>query len=162
MTDYPQYPTDPASQGGVAPARPPRPASVETAVKLIWANIALSLLGAVVTFAMLDTLVDQQLDGAASGVDADALRSGFIVGAAVGLAISVALFAMLAHFIGKGANWARLTYTVLSVLGFLLSLVGLGNQPVLFLLLSALSLALTVWALLLLWKQESSAWFTAR
>ncbi len=162
MTHYPSYPIHPAGQGNAAPARPPRPSAVETAVKLIWANIALSLVGAVVTFAMLDSLVDQQLDVAAAGVDADTLRSGLIVGVAVGLAISVAVFAMLAYFIGKGANWARLTYTVLSVLGFLLSLVGIGDQPVLFLLLSVLSLALTVWALLLLWQQESSAWFKAR
>lgn len=162
MTDYPQYPTDPASQGGVAPAKPPRPTAVEKAVKLIWANIALSLVGAVVTFAMLDSLVDRAMESADASVDADTLRAGFIVGGAVGLAISVALFAMLAYFIGKGANWARITYTVLSVLGFLLSLVGIGDQPALFLLLSVLSLALTVWALILLWTQESSAWFKAR
>lgn len=162
MSNYPSYPIDPAGQGNAAPARPPRPASVETAVKLIWANIALSLVGAVVTFAMLDSLVDRALETADAGVDADTLRSGFIVGGAIGLAISVALFAMLAYFIGKGANWARITYTVLSVLGFLLSLVGIGDQPVLFLLLSVLSLALTTWALLLLWTRESGAWFKAR
>lgn len=164
MSDYPQYPTDSANSMDGPPSRGARPAAVDTAVKLIWANIALSLITTLVTFVMLDSLVDRALDdaGVQDSVDADTVRIGFIIGAIVVLIISVALFALLAHFIGKGANWARIVFTVLSVLGILFSFAGFGSQTGLLLVLGVLSLALTVGALFLLWKQESNAWFKAR
>ncbi len=164
MTDYPQYPTDPSSPGGGTPAaRGPRPASIDMAVKLIWANVALSLVTTVITFILLDSIVDQALDdaGADSSINADTVRSGALVGAVIGIIISVAIAALLAHFIGKGANWARIVYTVLAVLGILISVFGLGGQPVLLLLLSLVSLVITAAAVFFLWKPESSAYFSA-
>lgn len=166
MTNYPQYPTDPSAQGGgaTAVARGPRPATIDKAVKLIWANVALSLISAVITFTMLDSIVDQALAdaGAASTVDSDAVRTGAVAGAVIGIAISVAIAALLAHFIGKGANWARIVYTVLAVIGILFSVFGLGNTPILLLLLSLVSLLITAAVVFFLWKPESSAYFSAR
>lgn len=165
MTDYPQYPTDPSGQGDGTPAatRGPKPESVDMAVKLIWANVALSVITTVITFIMLDSIVDKALEdaGISSTIDADTVRSGAIVGAIIGIIISVAIAALLAHFIGKGANWARIVYTVLAALGILISLFSLGGQPILLMLLSLISLVITAAAVFFLWKQESSAYFSA-
>lgn len=165
MSDYPQYPADPTAPGGgsSAPVRA-RPPAVDTAVKLIWANVALSLVTTLVTFVMLDSIVDQGLEdaGLSGSVDSDTVRAGAVTGAIIGIIISVAIAALLAHFISKGANWARIVYTVLAVLGILLSLLGLGGQPVLLLLLSVISLLITAAAVFFLWKPESSAFFSAR
>lgn len=164
MTDYPQYPTDPAGQGShpAAGMRGPRPASVDMAIKLIWANVGLSLISTIVTFLLLDSIVDAALEdaGVSGTVDTDTVRSGAIVGAIIGVVIGVAIAALLAHFLGKGANWARIVYTVFGALGILFSVFGLGGLPVVLLLLSLLSLAITAGAIFFLWKKESSAFFT--
>jgi hypothetical protein len=165
MTDYPQYPTDPSASGGGTPGavRGPRPASVDMAIKMIWANVALSLVSTVITFIMLDSIVDAALEDAGinTTVDTDAVRTGAVVGAVIGIIISVGIAALLIHFIGKGANWARIVYTVLGVLGILASLFGLGSQPAVLMLLSVISLAITAAAVFFLWKPESSAYFSA-
>ena len=170
MSDYPQYPTDPNNPSGgptYAPAgagRGPRPASVDIAVKLIWATIALSLVSAVVTFVMLDSIIDQQLEaaGVSETISSDSVRSITIAGAVFGLVISVGISTLLAIFIGKGANWARIVYTVLAALGVLGSLFGFGSEPIALGVLSLLSLLLTVVAVVMLFRAESNAWFKAR
>lgn len=172
MTDYPQYPTGPSPYGGAPPppARGPRPPSVDLAVKLIWVMIAISLISAVYTFANLDSIVDQALEdaGVSETVDPDLVRSGAVIGAVIGLVISVGLYALLAVFIAKGASWARIVYTVLAALGIVFSVLGFLSGgaatagPVLLTILGLVSWALTVVVLLLLWKQESTAWFKAR
>lgn len=156
------YPTDPYGTG--QPGRSAQmPGSVATAVKLIWASIALSLLSAVLTFAMLDTIVDQAVESAGANVDADLVRTTAIIGGVIGLVISVGLTLLLLMFIKKGANWARITYTVLAVIGLLFGLIGLaGEQPVLMRLLGIISMLLTVAILFFLWKKESNAWFSKR
>lgn len=115
----------------------------------------------IVTFLLLDSIVDKALDdaGIRGTVDTDTVRSGAIVGAVVGVIIGVAIAALLAHFLGKGANWARIVYTVFGSLGILFSLLGLGGLPIVLLLLSLLSLAITAGAIFFLWKKESSAFF---
>lgn len=169
MSDQPQHPHDPnASPYGPAyagsPGRTPRPAPVSTAVKLIWTNIALSVLSAALTFLLLDSIIDQQLEvaGVAGDVDADTVRSAVVLAAVLGLLIGVALYALVAVFISRGANWARIVYTVLAVLSVLGTVLGFGGQPLLLTLISLVSLVLTVTAVVLLFKPESSAWFRAR
>ena len=170
MSDYPHYPTDPSPAGapayGAAPpaARGPRPSSVDLAVKLIWATIVLSLLSAVFTFVLIDSIIDQQLDaaGATETISSDTIRTAAIAGAVFGLVISVGISALLAIFIGKGANWARIVFTVLAVLAVLGSLIGFGAQPVVLTLINVLSLLLTVAAVVLLFRPDANAWFKAR
>ncbi|WP_067858168.1 MULTISPECIES: hypothetical protein [Aeromicrobium] len=139
----------------------PRPASVATAVKLIWANVALSLLSAVLAFAMLDDLIDQAIDNAGSGatIDRDAARIGAIGAVVFGLIIGVGLAALFAYFIGKGANWARIVYTVLIVIGVLGSLAQLGGQPPVLLVLSLVSLAIGIAIVVFLYRPDSNAYF---
>ena len=169
MSDYPQYPVDPHPSGGPAHAAPvagrgPRPSSVDLAVKLIWATIALSLVSAVVTFALLDSIIDAELEkaGLSETISTDSIRSVAIAGAVFGLVVSVGIATLLVIFIGRGANWARIVYTVLAAIGVLGSVFGYASQPIELTVLSLLSLLLTVVAVVMLYRSESNAWFKAR
>lgn len=138
------------------------PESVKTAIKLIWASIALGLLSAIVTFVLLDDIVDSALEGA-TGLDRESAQLSIVGGTIVGLVVSVGLAALFAYFIGKGANWARITYTVLTVLGIVLSLLGLfSTQPVILLVISVVGLALSVAILSFLYRPESNAYFKGK
>lgn len=139
----------------------PAPTSVQNAVKLIWVGVALNLLSTVITFALIDDLVDDTLaaSGGSAALDEDAARAAVIAGLVFGLVVSVALTALFAYFIGKGANWARIVYTVLGVIGILFSLLSLGGQPAVLLLLALVGLALTIAVLVLLYRPESNAYF---
>lgn len=140
-------------------AGPPPP--VRLGATLIFANIALSALALILTFVYLDQIVElitagMQLDD----VGLNNARVGASMGAFGGFLLFGALYAVLAVFIRKGANWARVTWTVLAVVGVVFGLIGLlGGQPVALLLLSLVSAVITIWALFLLWKKESSAYF---
>ncbi|CAN5623613.1 hypothetical protein BH23ACT6_BH23ACT6_12060 [soil metagenome] len=139
----------------------PAPASVRTAVKLIWTSVALGVITTIVTFVFLDGIVDAAVGGT-SGADRDAARTGAVIGAIVGLVISVALAALFAYFISKGANWARIVYTVILGLGIVLNLFGLlGEQPAILLILTVVSLALSVAIVFFLYRPDSNSYFKA-
>lgn len=93
-------------------------------------------------------------------IDRDAARAGAIVGIVIFALIGVAIAALFAYFIRKGANWARIVYSVLAALSLLFGLFGIGNQPVLLLLISLVGYALTIAILYLLYRPESNAYFT--
>ena len=141
--------------------RGPAPASVQNAVRLIWASVALSVLGAVLSFVMLDDLIDTVLEGT-NELTRDQARVGIIGSVVVGVVIGVALAALLAVFIGRGANWARIVWTVLAVLGLVFSLPAIGNQPPIALVQQLVGLALTVAILVLLYRPESNRYFTKK
>lgn len=141
-------------------AKGPAPASVQNAVKLIWVSVGLSLISTVLTFTMIDDLVDDVLAGqSGSGLSEGAARGSVIGGLVFGFVISVALTALFAYFIGKGANWARIVYTVLGVIGILFSVSTLGGQPALLLILAVVGLVLTIAIIFLLFRPESNAYF---
>ncbi len=135
------------------------PASVKTAVTLIWASVALGVISSIVTFVFLDDLAESAGTG---GVDQDSARLGVIIGAVVGLIVSVAIAALFAYFISKGANWARIIYTVLIVLGIAFNLYGLlGAQLAISIVISVVSLALSIAILFFLYRPDSNRYFTA-
>jgi hypothetical protein len=140
------------------------PGSVATAVKLIWASMALSVVASLLTLMMLDTIIDRALQQAAVGtsVNRDSVRAAAISGAVFGLIVGLGLTFLLLTFIRRGANWARIVYTVLGALGLIFGLLGIGGQPPLLLVLSVVSLVLTASILLFLWKSESNPWFAKR
>jgi hypothetical protein len=113
---------------------------------------------------LLDSIVDRALEdaGVAGDVDTDLVRASAIAGGIFGLVIGVGITLLLLTFIKKGANWARITYTVLGGLGLLFGLIGLVNQPPLLLVLSLVGLVLTAATLFFLWKKESNPWFAKR
>ncbi len=169
MSDYPQYPNDPNNPAtgpayGAPAGRGPRPSSVDIGVKLIWAAIAVSLISGLATFIMIDSIIDDQLEaaGASEAINADTVRSAVLVGAIFGLVISVAIYSLLAIFIGKGANWARIVFTVFTVIGVAGSVFGLGSQPLVLLFLTVIGLICNVAAVVFLFRADASAWFKAR
>jgi hypothetical protein len=160
---YPPYPPGSGPTSGYA--RPSEmPGSVATAVKLIWASMALSVVASLLTLTMLDTIIDRAIQQAAVGtsVNRDSVRAAAISGAVFELIVGLGLTFLLLTFIRRGANWARIVYTVLGALGLIFGLLGLGGQPPLLLVLSVVSLALTAAILLFLWKSESNPWFVKR
>ncbi len=160
---YTPYPRGSEPDPGASP-RGEMPGSVATAVKLIWASMALSVVGALITFTMLDAIVDKAIENAAAGttVDRDTVRTSAIAGGIIGLIIGLGLTYLMLHFIRKGANWARILYTVLGAISVVFGLLGLGSQPALLLVLSVVGLVLTVAVVFLLWKSESNPWFAKR
>jgi hypothetical protein len=166
MSDQPPSYAPPPPEGyGARPPRGDQPAPVKTAVNLIWATIALSVISTILTVVLLDSLVDTALEADTTGISEDALRTGVIVGAVIWLVLSAGISILLAVFIGKGHNWARIVYTILGGIAILFTLVGLvtgGGGAILLTLVDVLASALTAAVIFLLWKSESSAWFAAR
>jgi len=165
MTNYPQYPAgsgpeQPMSQGPTGP----RPASIDMAVKLIWVAVALTVLSTLLSFLYLDDAVDAALKSDATGtLTEDGARSAVIVVTILILASGVGLYAMLAVFIGKGKNWARIVYTVLAAIFLLLGILSFGgDQAVASMLLGLVQIVITIATLFFLWKRESSDWLTGR
>lgn len=168
MSEYQPFPSEgPEPAYDPTAGRGPRPQSVDRAVTLIWVSIALTLVASLLSFLYLDGLVDDMLEGA-SGSGAEMTesmaRATAIGGIVFGLVVGVALMVLFAVFIGKGANWARIVYTVLAGISLVFGLLGLVNPtgPALLVLLSLVGLAVTAATLWFLWQKESSAWFTGR
>lgn len=156
---YQPMPAEPEGQGDYPTPRGAPPPSVQRAVMLIWVNIALSVVTTILTFVFIDDIAAAQgfeLDEAG----ADTVRSAAIVGAIIGLVVFGGLYVLLAIFISKGANWARIVWTVLAAIGIVFGLIGLlGDQPALLLIVGLVGLVLTIWTLVLLWTKDSSAYF---
>lgn len=167
----PGQPVDPQSPyaapyaaGGV----PTRPKSVDLAVTLMRVGAVLSLLGMLMVFFMGDamreavetSLRDSGLSATGSEVDAAvALGTGF--GVVMGL-IGVALWLWMAHANGKGRGWARITATVFFGLFVLSTLASFAQPaPAISRVATLLQLVLGAAIVFLLWKKESSAWFSA-
>ncbi len=162
MTDYPQYPAgaNPEPPPGQAPVGP-RPRSVDMAVNLIWAAVALTVVSTILAFVQLDDAVDDALrSDTTETLTEDAARTATIAFILIFLAIGVGIYALLAIFIKKGKNWARIVFTVLAAIFLLLGILGLaGDQSAISLVVSVVQIALTAATLFFLWQKESSAWF---
>lgn len=161
------YPTGPAGAPRQAPPAPAQPSSIVTAVKLMYAGAALSVLSLVYSFATIGNLKDdiraelQKNDANVSQSTIDAAYSITIVFAVIFGLIGALLWVWMAWKNGQGRKWARVVATVLgvfNVLGLLFSLAG-GNAEPISLILSALSCALAVTILVLLYKKESTAFY---
>lgn len=160
MSEYPTAPPPPERQSQPATAEPPP--AIQTSVTIIWAVVALAVVSTLLTFFYLDDLVDAAGTDL-TGAQEDAARTGGIIGAVIGFVIFGAVWAALAVFLRKGANWARIVLTVLVVLGLALSVFSLlaGNQPAIFLILGLINIALYVALVYFMWQQESTAYLTA-
>lgn len=156
---------EPYPAGPEEPHRPPTkgepPASVRTAINLIWAGVVLSVISTILTFVMLDDIVDQLLEANAA-LGEDAARVSAIVGGVVGLLFGVGLAILFVFFLKKGASWARIVYTVLLGLGIAFTAFGfLGDQPMIFVVLSLVGLVLNIATLVFLYRSDSNAFFAS-
>jgi lysylphosphatidylglycerol synthetase-like protein (DUF2156 family) len=163
MSDYGAYPPPPPSEGygqAVTPAEPPP--AIKTSVNIVWAVVALVVLGTILTLLSLDDIVDSVGTDLTSD-ERDAARTGAIVGAIVALVIFGGLWTVLAIFLRRGANWARIVLTVLAALGLVLGLLTLGgNLPAVLLVIRLVQMALYVALIVFMWRPESSQYIAGQ
>jgi hypothetical protein len=153
----------PSSAKPVEQQRPPAPTSVLNAVKLMYAGAAISAVSLIVS------LTD-------SGSAKAALRSefpkyttsqinhaflGFLVIAIISAALGIGLWLLMAWANKEGRNWARIGSTVLFVLATI-SLLSLARGPrtALTLIFPVLTWLVGGGAVWLLWRPDSSAFFS--
>ncbi len=164
MSDYGAYPPPPPSEGyGQAPSTPAEPPpAIKTSVNIVWAVVALVVVGTILTLLSLDDIVDS-VGTDLTSEERDAARTGAIVGAIVALVIFGGLWTVLAIFLRRGANWARIVLTVLAALGLALGLVTLGgNLPAVLLAIRLVQMALYVALIVFMWRPESSQYIAGQ
>lgn len=140
-----------------APSEPPQPVNI--AFWLYIASAALSVISGIVTAIIVSGQRDQFLESLRnSGVN----DSGSAVDAVIGFAIAWAVitlifwalvFVLFAVFMRRGANWARIVLTVLTVVSLLNLLASFG--------IGALQVIASVVATVLIWLKPASAYFAA-
>jgi hypothetical protein len=143
-----------------------RPASIVTAVRLMWAGAVITVIGALSVFVQTDALRDniRERDSSMTSSDVDAAVAGVIGFTIVVGAIIVGLWLWMAHQNGQGRSWARTVATVLGVLNVLFVVVGLaaGNQTGLGVAFNLVNIVLAVVILVLLYRPDASDYYTAR
>lgn len=132
-----------------------QPQKVNTAVKLLYASLGLGIISSVLFPPGLDEV--SSFDSALN----DSLFIFFTAGLTFGLTW------LLIYMIGKGKNWARITFLVFFIIGIPLSIVTfplfllLSDTPVIDGSLFLVQTGMDLVALVFLFQEESSAWFKA-
>jgi hypothetical protein len=163
------YQPYPASGQRAEPLRPPAPAPVRTAVKLMYAGAAVSAVQLIIGLALIIVDVKAAARGRFWGVSVTASQVRPIlitVWIVFGLA-GIALWLWMARANGQGRNWARILSTVLFGLATLELITDLQQavspagtiEPVIGLLLAVLGWLPGLAAVWLLWRPVSSAFF---
>ncbi len=159
---YQPYPS-----GGPEPLLPqagPPPQPVRTAVLLMCAGAALSvieiIIGAVTIGSLRSAIRSQYPNYTASQIHT-AEVAGVVAAVAIG-ALAVGLWLWMAWANGRGRNWARIVATVLFALNTIdaLALVARPHSAVSLLFAGLVWLA-GLGAVFFLWQRESSAYFQA-
>lgn len=177
--DSPMPPENPYAQGmpamaGGTPPKPPRPSSVSTAVKLMYAGAVVTVLSVLLTLTLgredMRSSTEESLRNSGQSVTPEVVDSAVLVGVVFAIVFSlvvVAIWVLMAVFNGKGHNWARITATVLAGINVLFTLASLlgssmmgGGGSTLSMIFSIISLVLAIVIVVLLWKRESSAFFS--
>jgi len=166
------YQPFPSSGQPAEPLRPPAPAPVRTAVKLMYAGAAVSAVLLIIVLAMVIGDVKGAVRGQFLGqsLTAPQLKPLIITVVLVGGLVAIALWLWMARVNGQGRNWARILSTVLFGLATL-QLRGDLQQPVSHAgfgvtvlyygvaVLSAASWLVGAAGVWLLWRPASSAFF---
>lgn len=84
---------------------------------------------------------------------------GFVVGLVIAFAIPIGLWALIMF---KASNVARWIYTVLTVLGAALTLIGLFDVSMVEAVSSAVLTALSIVTVILLFRPDAADWFESR
>jgi hypothetical protein len=153
------YPSAPQGSGWGAPSAPTqRPTTVKAGIGAFLANTLLGLLGSIVTFADLNTLVDDAAREA--GLSPDAVRTGVMVGAVIGL-LFLAAYLVVLWFAWQGRNWARIVLWVLGGLSVVFGVAGLGGGNGLLSTIGIIQWLLVLAGIVLLALKPSNAWYRA-
>jgi CDP-diglyceride synthetase len=149
------------------PLRPPAPAPVLTAVKLMYAGAAVSAVNLIISLAVIGGLKAYHgrfLGHSLTAAQVSHLNTVIIAAVVTGLVV-IALWLWMARANGQGRNWARIVSTVLfglATLELTPYLFGFGEVSgvtvfgLIFPLLTWLVGLAVVW---LLWRPASSAFF---
>lgn len=148
----------------------PQPASIRTAVRLMFVGGAVSLISLVISLATLGSLKDDIRDELVKD-DANVSQStidaayGVTIGIAVVLGtIGVLLWLWMAWKNGQGRSWARVVATVLGALNVIFTLLSFASanaEPVVQ-VFSVINLVLAVVILVLLWRKDSTEFYGAQ
>lgn len=128
-----------------------KPRKVNTAVNLLYASLGIGVISSGLFPVGLD-----EVNSFGSALN-DSLYTFFIFG----------LTLLLYYMIGKGKNWARITFLVFFIMGFPLSIVvlpmylSLSDPPFISGILFLVQTGMDLVALVFLFQGESSAWFKA-
>jgi H+/Cl- antiporter ClcA len=171
MTFQP-YPTGSGSNQMPGPVqRPPQPASLRNAVRLMWAGAALALIGVIITLAF-SSKIRSAVNKAA--VKANATRRGegksvltasqihslasvtIVLLAVVGI-IAVLLWVWMAWANNRGSSWARIVATVLFGLNTISFFLEVGRASITIIAI-AVGWLIGLVAIVLLWRKETSAY----
>ena len=160
---YQPYPT--SGQTPEPQQRPSAPNSVQTAVKLMYAGAALSLIELVVSLVTISSLKSAILKKFPNYTSAQvhSAEVAIVVGVVIEAVIAIGLWLWMARANAAGRNYARITGTVLFVVYTLFLLLDLRRPSVGI----GLVFSLLVWlaglgAVIMLWRRESSDYFTPR
>jgi hypothetical protein len=144
--------------------RPPAPASVLNAVKIMYVGAATSILGIAIDIATINT-TKRALARRSPNMTASQLSSAqhvLVVAFIIGGLIGAAAWIFIARACQRGQNWARITGTVLFAIATIDSLIGLttpiaGGVKIWAVLVWLVGLA----AIVFLWRRSSTAYFRA-
>ena len=152
------YQPYPSSGRPAGPLRPPVPAPVLSAVKLMYAGAAVFTVSLIISIILVPFIGRSAATLRLAG-RSQPLPVVITVGIAGGLVV-IALWLWMARANSQGRNWARILSTVLLGLATLnLTNVFSGTQTVLGLIFWAPTWLAGLAAVWLLWRPESSAFF---
>jgi hypothetical protein len=146
------------------------PASVRNALRVLVAIVSVSALATLLIWVQQDEVILSWARGnpsaqellASGGLEAlrqEAIVPKFVPLAVVSFVVFLLLAVVLAAFLVDGHGWSRLGLTALAVFGVLVSALGLLNHlPVLFVVLSVVSVVLNVALVFFLWRRDTSAY----
>jgi hypothetical protein len=147
------------------PVRPPMPNSVNTAVKLMYAGAALSLIELIVSLATvgsLKTAITNKYPHYTSS-QVHSAEVVIIAGVVIEAIIAIGLWLWMARANAAGRNYARITGTVLFGIYTLFLLLSLRRPEASVGLVFALLVWLTgLGAVIMLWRKDSGPYFTPR
>jgi len=142
--------------------RGPAPSSVVNAVRLMYLSAVLGIIGLVATFATKDALRDsiKESQPELTGSELD-LAVNIALGFAVALGVVfTVLWLVLASFVRKGRNWARIVTWIVAGIG-VLSVVGIFGQPALNIVLALVGVIIDIAIIVLLAIKPSSEYFSS-
>ncbi len=156
------YQPYPSGGSQLEPQRPAPPSSVLTAVKLMYAGAAISLVSLIISLSDISgtKAAIRKARPSLTAVQVNQLNTFIISLAIISGLIGVALWLWMARANGKGKNWARILSTVLFGLATL-DLIGVFSEPktALALVFPLLTWAVGAGAIYLLWRPDSTAFF---
>jgi hypothetical protein len=141
------------------------PAPVTNAVRLMFVQAALGILGFIVLLATKDTLrkeIFKKNSGYSTQKLDDVVNAAVTIGIVIGIIFTV-LYVLLALQVGKGKNWARIVTWVLASLGVLSGLASLAQpEPAPSRILSIIGLLVDVAIIVFLAQRPSNEYFRRR